>query len=129
MVMKHSLAVKVSFILILLVFSGAFFSLVYAQEKVFTMKFSNFLFAEAKNSILAENWGKEVEKRTDGRVKITVFHGGTLTPGPKVYDGVVNGTSDIGMSVFAYTKAKFPLTQVIDLPIGHKSGYTSTKHM
>ncbi|HDP80177.1 MAG TPA: C4-dicarboxylate ABC transporter substrate-binding protein, partial [Spirochaetes bacterium] len=48
-------------------------------------------------------WAREIEKRTDGRVRIDVFAGGTLTPAPEVYDGVVNGISDIGMSCFAYT--------------------------
>jgi TRAP-type C4-dicarboxylate transport system substrate-binding protein len=31
------------------------------------------------------------------------------------------------MSVFAYTRGKFPLTEVVDLPIGIKSGLAATK--
>jgi len=100
---------------------------VYAQEKQISLTFSNFLFAEAQNSVLAERWCREVEKRTDNKVKISIVHGGKLIPGPKIYDGVANGDIDVGMSVFAYTKGKFPLTEVIDLPIGHTSGYVSTK--
>lgn len=100
---------------------------VFAQEKQISLTFSNFLFAEAQNSVLAERWCREVEKRTDNKVKISIVHGGKLIPGPKIYDGVVNGDIDVGMSVFAYSKGKFPLTEVIDLPIGHTSGYVSTK--
>jgi TRAP-type C4-dicarboxylate transport system substrate-binding protein len=99
----------------------------YAQEKVVTLKYSNFLFAQAQNSILAEQWCKEVEKRTNGRIKINIFHGGTLTPPPQVYDGVVKGISDVGMSVGAYTKGKFPLTGLIELPLGYRTGYMATK--
>jgi len=72
-------------------------------------------------------WAKEIEKRTNGKVQITVFPGGTLTPADKCYDGVEKGISDIGMSVLAYTRGKFPLTEVIDLPIGIKSGLAATK--
>jgi TRAP-type C4-dicarboxylate transport system substrate-binding protein len=73
------------------------------------------------------DWAKEVEKRTKGRVKITIFPGGTLTAADKCYDGVVKGISDIGMSCFAYTRGRFPLTEVADLPLGMKSGLIATK--
>jgi len=33
----------------------------YAQEKVVTLKYSNFLFAQAQNSILAEQWMNGLE--------------------------------------------------------------------
>jgi TRAP-type C4-dicarboxylate transport system substrate-binding protein len=72
-------------------------------------------------------WAKEIERRTNGRVKITIFPGGTLTAADKCYDGVVKGISDIGMSVFAYTRGRFPLTEVADLPLGIKSGLVATK--
>ena len=124
--MKRFLSVNylllVSFVLL-----GFFISHSYAQEKAVALKYSNFLFAKAQNSILAEQWCKEVEKRTDGKVKISIFHGGTLTPPPQVYDGVVKGISDVGMSVGAYTKGKFPLTGLIELPLGYRTGYMATK--
>lgn len=71
-------------------------------------------------------WAKEIEKRSDGRVRIDVFAGGTLTPAPEVYDGVVNGISDIGMSCFAYTRGRFPIMEALDLPMGYPSGKVAT---
>jgi TRAP-type transport system periplasmic protein len=96
-------------------------------QKVITMNYSNFFPAPHKHSIIAEQWCKEIEKRTNGRVKIAYFPGGTLTPAAQIYDGVVKGISDIGFSCFAYTRGKFPLTEVIDLPIGLKDGTTATR--
>ncbi len=75
----------------------------------------------------AMDWAKEIEKRTDGRVKITVYPGGTLTKAPQCYEGVVNGVSDIGMSCFAYTRGRFPLLEGIDLPLGYPDGLTATR--
>jgi len=72
-------------------------------------------------------WAKEIEKRTDGRVSITVFPGGTLTKAPQCYEGVVNGISDIGMSCLAYTRGRFPLLEGIDLPMGYPSGMAATR--
>lgn len=109
------------------VFVALFSQGLYAQERPVTLTFSNFLFAEAQNSVLAEQWCREVEKRTGNRLKISIIHGGKLVPGPKIYEAVANGEIDVGMSVFAYSKGKFPLMEVIDLPIGHTSGYVSTK--
>lgn len=72
-------------------------------------------------------WAKEVEKRTNGKVKVTVFPGGTLTKANQCYDGVVNGISDIGMSCFAYTRGRFPVMEATDLPLGYPDGLTATR--
>lgn len=91
------------------------------------LNYSIFFPAPHKNTVLATEWAKEIEKRTNGAVKITMFPGGTLTPADKCYDGVVKGISDIGMSVLGYTRGRFPLTEVIDLPLGYKNGLAATK--
>lgn len=124
--MKHS---GVKFFLLFFVVSICFISmpdLAGAQQKVIALNFSNFFPAPHKNSILADAWCKEVEKRAQGKVKITYFPGGTLTPAAQTYDGVVKGIADIGESCFAYTRGKFPMLEVIDLPLGFKSGAQAT---
>ena len=44
------------------------------------LNYSIFFPAPHKNSVLATEWGKEIEKRTKGEVQVTMFYGGTLTP-------------------------------------------------
>jgi len=75
---------------------------------------------------VGEAWAKEIEKRTKGQVKITVLAGGSLTPADQVYDGVLKGISDLGMSCFAYTRGRFPVMEVLDLPIGYPNGRVAT---
>jgi TRAP-type C4-dicarboxylate transport system substrate-binding protein len=70
---------------------------------------------------------KEIEKRTNGQVKISVFPGGTLTKPAVCYDGVVKGISDIGLGVFAYTRGRFPVMEAVDLPLGYPSGKVATR--
>ncbi len=91
------------------------------------LNYSIFFPAPHKNAVLSTEWAKEIEKRTNGKVQITMFYGGTLTPADKCYDGVVKGISDIGFSVLAYTRGKFPLTEVADLPLGIRTGLIATK--
>jgi TRAP-type transport system periplasmic protein len=96
-------------------------------QKVVSLNYSNFFPAPHKHSILADQWCKEVEKRTNGAVKIAYFPGGTLTPAAQTYDNVEKGIADIGFSCFAYTRGKFPLTEAIDLPLGYKNGMGATR--
>lgn len=104
----------------------ASFPLMASAQRTINLNFSNFFPATHKNSIIMEQYCKEIEKRTNGRVKITYFPGATLTPAAQTYDNVVKGIADIGESVFAYTRGKFPMIEVFDLPLGYKSGVQAT---
>ena len=92
-----------------------------------TLKYTNFFPAPHKHSLLAEQWGVEVEKRTNGRVKVIYYPAATLTPATQTYDSVVKGIADVGMSCQAYTRGKFPLSEVIDLPLSYRSGLVATR--
>ncbi|RQD78442.1 MAG: ABC transporter substrate-binding protein [Candidatus Syntrophonatronum acetioxidans] len=65
---------------------------------------------------LVESWKAAVEEATDGHVTVTSYPGETLLGGAEIYDGVVNGLADVGMSVFSYTRGRFPLLEVFELP-------------
>ena len=75
----------------------------------------------------AMDWAKEIEKRTGNKVQITVFPGGTLTNAKQCYSGVVKGISDIGFSLFAYTRGRFPVMAAVDLPMGYPDGKTASR--
>jgi len=91
------------------------------------LSYSIFFPASHLQARTAEAWAREVERRSDGRVEITMYPGGTLTKAPQCYEGVVNGISDIGMSAFAYTRGRFPLLEGLDLPLGYPDGVTATR--
>jgi TRAP-type C4-dicarboxylate transport system substrate-binding protein len=99
----------------------------FAQQKVYELRYANMFPAPHKNSLMCEAWCREVEKRTNGRVKISYFPGGTLTPPAQTYDSITTGITDIGMSVFNYTRGKFPVMDAINQPMGYKSAYLVTK--
>jgi TRAP-type transport system periplasmic protein len=98
-----------------------------AAPKQIELSYSIFFPATHGHTLLAQEWGKEVEKRTSGAVKVTLFPGATLTPADQTYDGVVRGIADIGMSVVSYVKGRFPLSEVVDLPLGYANGYQATR--
>jgi TRAP-type transport system periplasmic protein len=61
-------------------------------------------------------WIEEIEKRTDGRVKISLHAGEALLGAREIYEGVATGVADIGTTCPAYTPGLFPLTAVFELP-------------
>jgi len=104
---------------VILVFSlfGAFNSANASGPKPVNMSFATFF--PPSHFVCTELialWIKEVEKVTGGGVKINFYPGGTLLKAPETYDGVISGTADIGNSVFAYTRGRFPVMEGFELP-------------
>jgi TRAP-type C4-dicarboxylate transport system substrate-binding protein len=90
----------------------------HAQPKVTKLTYSSLWPSTISINKAFVEWGKEVERRTNGRVAVTVYPGGTLTPPERCYDGVVKGISDLGSSALTYTPGRFPLMEVFDMPLG-----------
>ena len=125
--MKKHIALKLFLVVLFLSFCMVSIpNIASAQQKEIKLNFSNFFPAPHDNSKIMEAWCKEVEKRTNGKVKITYYPGGTLTPAAQTYDNVVKGIADIGLSCFAYTRGKFPMLEGLDLPLGYKNGVQAT---
>ncbi len=92
-----------------------------------TLKYANFFPPTHSQSKLAEAWCKAVEEKTEGRVKVEYYPGGTLLKGKQIYDGLADGIADVGFSVAAYTAGRFPTVSAFDLPFGYPSGVVATK--
>jgi TRAP-type transport system periplasmic protein len=99
----------------------------HAEETVIKLRYSDYLPPTFYVSVLIDQWCKEVEKRTNGRVKVSHFAGGTLSPIAQTYDTLVKGGFDLGTSVFSYSTGRFPLSDVLDLPLGYTTGYQATR--
>jgi TRAP-type C4-dicarboxylate transport system substrate-binding protein len=126
--MKRNFAlVFLCLVIAVLFLMGAMSAQVQAQEKVLKLKYSNFYPPGHPIAVLAGDWCKEVEKQTDGRVKITYFPGNTLCPPTQSYDSVVKGIADIGQTLAAYAAGRFLLTEVLAQPVGYTSDGQPTR--
>ncbi len=65
---------------------------------------------------LIQPWAKAIGEATEGRVKVTSYSGNTLMQADAVYDGVVQGSADLGLSCFSYNRGSFPVSEVFELP-------------
>ena len=97
-----------------------------AQEPI-KLKAANYLPPMHKMSILTQWFCDQVKDRTNGKVEIAYHPGGTLLSPVKMYVGVTTGIADLGFSHTAYTRGRFPVTEVLDLPQGYPSGYVAVQ--
>lgn len=124
--MKKSYVLRI-FVAVMVILFFCTTSPLFAQQKEIKLRYSNFFPPVHPISKLAEEWCKEVEKRTNGRVKVSYFPGNTLTPPPQAYDAVVKGIADMAQNLLAYSPGRLPLSEVLQQPLGYSSGYQGTK--
>lgn len=89
------------------------------------LTYANFFPPTHRVALLGGQFCEEIKKRTNGRVEISYYPGGTLATGPKVFNAVVQGVADIGLSATTYNRGRFPIMEILDLPHGFPSAWVS----
>lgn len=85
--------------------------------KTIKLSLSSFLPSEMfVNKLILSQWIENIAAATDGRVKIILYPGATLTGTSDTYQGILKGVTDIGLGVVAYQLQKFPLIEMFELP-------------
>jgi TRAP-type C4-dicarboxylate transport system substrate-binding protein len=107
-----------SVVLLSLVMTGELSSVAPCAAETINLNYANFPPATTFPCIQMDRWVKEVEQRTNGKVKVKTFPGGTLLEAKNMFDGVVSGGADIGCLATAYQPGRFKELEVMDLPIG-----------
>jgi len=92
-----------------------------------TLTYANFPPAVTFPSIQMERWAKEVEQRTNGKVKVKTFPGGTLLGAKNMLEGVTAGTADIGNFAMSYQPGRFPVAEAVDLYHGFTSAAAASQ--
>ena len=85
------------------------------------LTYANFPPSPTFPCVQMEEWKKEVEKRTGGKVAIQTFPGSTLLNPKNMFEGVISGTADIGCLAMSYQPGRFPISEAIDQPVGFSS--------
>jgi TRAP-type C4-dicarboxylate transport system substrate-binding protein len=82
------------------------------------LSYANFPPAPTFPCVQMERWKQEVEARTNGKVAINTYPGGTLLGAKNMMDGVIAGQADIGCLCMAYQPGRFVITNATALPLG-----------
>ncbi len=111
---------KIFIPVILLLVAGIIISVVLlSPKKPTTVKLNLAHFFPATHpveKVLVPKWIEAVHEGTEGQVEVTSYPGETLVKASDMYSGVVSGIADIGISCFSYTRGRFPVLEVFELP-------------
>ncbi len=120
MTMKYHLPVL---LLILLIFGSPCSSDKHFKQLAFT----GALPSHDKLSQVLEQWCGDLEQRSAGQLKTVFYPGGILTPAQQLFDSVTTGIADIGFGPMGLTPGRFPLTEILELPMGVQSAFMMTR--
>jgi len=113
------------------ILAATFLSSLFIPAPVFagsiTLSYANFPPAPTFPCVQMERWKEEVEKRTNGKVAINTFPGGTLLGAKNMFDGVIAGQADIGCLCMAYQPGRFMITNATSLPLEIPDAKTGSK--
>ena len=93
---------------------------------VVKLKFANYFPPTHMNSVMMGKFAEELNKKLAGKVEITQYTGSTLLAAPKMAAGVQSGIADIGLSNCSYTRGRFPVMEIMELPLGFPSAWVAT---
>lgn len=100
---------------IALISAASFASPAWSAE--YNLRFAHFFpSVSAVHKELFQGWADQVEKDSNGRIKVDIYPSSTLAKPPALYDSVVNRIADVTATIQGYTANRFPLTQIVELP-------------
>jgi len=108
------------------VFVSVFFSFSYGQAAPINLKFANYFPPTHMNSVMMGKYCDELSKMLSGKVELTQYTGSTLLAAPKMAAGVATGIADIGLSNLSYTRGRFPVMEIMELPLGFPSSWIAS---
>ncbi|WP_299371878.1 TRAP transporter substrate-binding protein [uncultured Kiloniella sp.] len=95
----------------------------------FELKLSHFLpSSHPTQTQFLEPWAKELEERSEGKVKVTIFPAGSAFGHvAKQYDQVKAGVVDISHGLTGFPRGRLPRTLIMDLPFLTKSSDAASR--
>ncbi|MFC1883825.1 TRAP transporter substrate-binding protein [Thermodesulfobacteriota bacterium] len=123
-IMFLSLAIMINALLLIPVINPPAIS-----ADVIKLKVANYFPPPSMQSKIMAEFISELEMRTDGRVKVQYFPGGSLLKAPATIKGVDSGIADIGLAHIEYTAGRFPVMEACEMPIGYSSGWVANQIM
>lgn len=97
-----------------------------ARAEVIKLTLANYMPILHINVPLMQKLCDDVKAKTGGKVEITQHPAGTLLTAPKMAAGVASGIADIGLAHCSYSRGRFPVMELTELPLGAPSSFVLT---
>lgn len=97
-----------------------------AQADPIELKVSHYLPPNHTIHKVLEDWGRDIEKRSDGQLKLRIYPAAQLGPVQRQFDLARNGQADMAVGLTGATPGRYPMTELASLPfVNPKEGTTS----
>lgn len=88
-----------------------------ATTATYNLKFTDHEPPGSPFNAVIQKWADEINQKTGGKVKITIYPAETLAKGTDAVPAVKNGIADMGWAIVAFFPGQFPMTEVFTLPV------------
>ena len=85
------------------------------SDKPIKLSFAFFTTESTFLGQMVQHWADQIEERSEGRVNMEIYFGGTLLDANNMYDGVRQKVADGGLTVLQYEPGKYPLVELAEL--------------
>ena len=87
-----------------------------AFAQTIELKVSHYLPPNHTVNVELLRWAADLEKKSNGRLKLSVFSSGQMGPITRQYDLARTGVADIAFFLHGATPGRFPMTELTQLP-------------
>ena len=87
-----------------------------SAQAVVELKASHYLPPNQTINLELTRWGADLAKRSNGRLKLTIFPAGQMGPVTRQFDLARTGVADISFILHGATPGRFALTELMQLP-------------
>jgi TRAP-type C4-dicarboxylate transport system substrate-binding protein len=98
----------------------------YLNSAPIELRWANYFPIGTAHTKIMEEFIRDIEAKTQGKVKFSYYPAGTLLTAPKMYDGVEKGLADLGFCNIGYTFGRFKVTEALDMPVGYNTEWVAT---
>ena len=98
-----------------------------ARAQTVELRVSHYLPPNHTVQKVLEDWGRELERRSGGRLKLRIFPAAQLGPVQRQFDLARNGQVDMAVGLTGATPGRYPLTEVASLPFVHPAAGTASE--
>lgn len=102
----------------------------YAQsndEKIFLWRFADNSVPRGPRAEAQKWWAAELEKRSNGRIKVEFFWNNSLVEGKDIIKAVGSGFAETGTVIGAYNPAAMPIWDISNMPFLFKDEWVAMK--
>ena len=110
-------------VITIFVLVASYVYLPHANAATINLKFASFFPPVAPQSKLWDGFCEEVQKRTNGAVKIFFYPGGSLIDAQAMAEAIQEGIVDIGYTGTGFTPGRFPVSEATIRHGGYPNAY------